>query len=151
MNEDENATLVCSRCGRVNRASREKLASGLRPDCGGCGAPLFAGPVDMANDAAFAKEIARTGIPILVDFWADWCGPCKIMAPQFAIAAKRLEPRVRFVKVDTEKLRETAGRFAIKSIPTMVLIDHGREVARQAGAVDANAIERWLASQGAPR
>jgi thioredoxin 2 len=150
MSEDDNVTLVCPRCERINRASCGKLAAGLRSDCGGCGTPLFSGPLDLATDEAFERQIARTSIPVLVDFWAEWCGPCKMMAPHFAAASKHLEPRIRLIKVDTEKLRATASRFAIKSIPTLVLIRNGKEIARQAGALDANAIERWVASHGAP-
>jgi thioredoxin 2 len=149
MSNDEDVFVVCPKCGGVNRAQKAKLAEGRRPDCGACGAPLFCGAIEAPDDAAFARHVARTNLPILVDFWAGWCGPCKMMAPQFAAAAKQLDTRVRAIKVDTEKLRETAERFAIRSIPTLILLRDGREVARQAGAIDANAILRWAASHGA--
>ena len=149
MSKAEDVFVVCPKCGGVNRAQRAKLAEGRRPDCGACGAPLFCGAIEAPDDAAFARHVARTSLPILVDFWADWCGPCKIMAPQFAAAAKQLDSRVRAIKVDTEKLQETARRFAIRSIPTLILLRDGEEVARQAGALDANAILRWAASHGA--
>ena len=149
MSNDEDVFVVCPKCGGVNRAQMAKLADGRRPDCGACGAPLFCGAIEAPDDAAFARHVARTNLPILVDFWAGWCGPCKMMAPQFAAAAKQLDTRVRAIKVDTEKLRETAERFAIRSIPTLILLRDGREVARQAGAIDANAILRWAASHGA--
>jgi len=149
MSNDEDVFVVCPKCGGVNRAQKTKLAEGRRPDCGACGAPLFCGAIEAPDDAAFARHVARTNLPILVDFWAGWCGPCKMMAPQFAAAAKQLDTRVRAIKVDTEKLRETAERFAIRSIPTLILLRDGREVARQAGAIDANAILRWAASHGA--
>ena len=149
MSNDEDVFVVCPKCGGVNRAQKAKLAEGRRLDCGACGAPLFCGAIEAPDDAAFARHVARTNLPILVDFWAGWCGPCKMMAPQFAAAAKQLDTRVRAIKVDTEKLRETAERFAIRSIPTLILLRDGREVARQAGAIDANAILRWAASHGA--
>lgn len=138
--------VVCPQCGKVNRAGREKLAGGSRPDCGACGAPLFPGVIEARDDAAFQQHVARTSLPIVVDFWAAWCGPCKAMAPQFAAAARQLDASARFIKVDTEKLRETAARFGIRSIPTLVMISEGKEIARQAGATDANAIVRWAQS-----
>jgi thioredoxin 2 len=149
MSKAGDVFVVCPNCGGVNRAHRAKLAEGRRPDCGACGAPLFCGAIEAPDDAAFARHVARTSLPILVDFWADWCAPCKMMAPQFAAAAKQLDSRVRAIKVDTEKLQETARRFAIRSIPTLILLRDGQEVARQAGALDANAILRWAASHGA--
>ena len=140
MIKDDEVYIVCPQCGGVNRASRAKLAEGKRPDCGACGAPLFDGAIDVADDVAFARHVARTSLPILVDFWAEWCGPCKVMTPQFVAAAKRFETRARFLKANTEILRETAASFGIRSIPTLALIRDGREVARQAGAMDANSI-----------
>jgi thioredoxin 2 len=140
--------VVCPRCGGVNRAEEAKLRQGGRPDCGACGAALFAGPIDLRDDADFDRHISRTTLPVLVDFWADWCGPCKMMAPQFSAAAQTLETRARFLKADTEKLRAAAGRFAIRSIPSLILFRDGAEIARQAGAMDAKSILRWVNSHG---
>ena len=95
------------------------------------------------TDANFATEVIASDKPVLVDFWAPWCGPCQAMAPQFEKAAGRLEPSVRLAKVNTEEEQELASRFAIRGIPTMILLKHGKEIARQSGAMDAGAIERW--------
>ena len=111
MIKNDEVHVVCPQCGGVNRASRAKLAEGKRPDCGACGTRLFDGAIDVADDAAFARHVRRTSLPILVDFWAEWCGPCKVMTPQFVAAAKRLETRARFLKANTEILRETAATF----------------------------------------
>ncbi|MFZ4874590.1 thioredoxin TrxC [Janthinobacterium sp. Mn2066] len=133
--------IVCPHCDAVNRLPPARLRE--QPTCGKCQKALFTGqPVDLAS-ARFLKHIERTDIPVLVDFWAPWCGPCRTMAPWYAQAAKVLEPDFRVVKVDTEASQDLGARFNIRSIPTLALFRGGREVARQPGAMDANSIIAW--------
>lgn len=133
--------IVCPHCDAVNRLSTERLRD--QPVCGKCARDLFmAKPFDVTS-ARFSKHIERNDIPVLVDFWAAWCGPCKMMSPAFQQAAVRLEPSMRLLKVDTEAVQDVAARFNIRSIPTLALFRHGREIARQAGAMDAGSIIRW--------
>ena len=135
--------LVCPHCLAVNRVPAERLAE--RPKCGKCGAEVLpAKPVDL-NAASFDKFIARNELPVLVDFWAPWCGPCKMMAPAFAQAAAEHAGRVRFAKVDTEAEQGLAARFGIRSIPTLALFKRGQEVDRVAGAMAAPQLAAWLA------
>lgn len=138
----ETVHIVCPHCDAVNRIPTARL--GDRPNCGKCHHPLFIGrPLELTT-AAFRKQIERTDIPVLVDFWASWCGPCQMMAPAFAKAAEKLEPQIRLAKVNTEDEQELAAQFGIRSIPALVLFRDGREVARQAGALGETDIIRWV-------
>jgi thioredoxin 2 len=134
--------IVCPHCHAVNRVPAAKLGQGAR--CGQCHRPLFeAHPVELTA-ASFTKHLERNDIPLVVDFWAPWCGPCRAMAPQFVQAAQLLEPGVRLAKVNTEEEQALGGHFGIRSIPTLALFRSGREVARQAGAMGAQDIVHWV-------
>ena len=138
--------LACPHCLAVNRVPDERLAES--PKCGKCGALLLpAKPLDLTA-ANFDRFIARAGLPVLVDFWADWCGPCKMMAPVFQQVAAEMATRVRFAKVDTEAEPQVSMRHHIKGIPSLILFRNGAEIARTSGAMDGYALKRWLAAQG---
>ncbi|MBO9688868.1 MAG: thioredoxin TrxC [Mitsuaria chitosanitabida] len=136
--------IVCPSCGAKNRVPRERLSES--PDCGRCGTALMqAKPMDLTPEV-FDKFIAGTELPVVVDCWAEWCGPCRMMAPHFQQAAAML-PEVRFVKLDTEAAPQQSARYGIRSIPTLLLFLDGQEIARQAGAMPAQAIVGWVREQ----
>ncbi|NOQ81111.1 MAG: thioredoxin TrxC [Methylophaga sp.] len=137
--------IVCPHCSSVNRVSVQRLSE--NPICGQCKQALFNGHPAELTANSFSQHISRNDIPVLVDFWAQWCGPCKTMIPIFKHAAEQLEPHVRLVKVDTEQEHTLAGQYNIRSIPTLVLFKEGKEIARQAGVVDAEDIVGWVGSQ----
>ena len=133
--------VACPHCNALNRVPEARLAD--RPDCGKCHRPLYTGKPLSLDAAGFAVHVERGGLPVLVDFWASWCGPCRMMAPHFEQAAAQLEPHIRLAKVDTEAEPALGNRFGIRSIPTMALFRGGREVARQSGAMGVADIVRW--------
>ena len=134
--------IVCPACNATNRISADKL--GAAPKCGKCRTPLFAKQPLELTTANFQSHINRNDIPVVIDFWAPWCGPCKMMAPAFKEAAAQLEPGVRLAKVNTEAQQALGAEFGIRSIPTMIMFRNGREVARQSGAMGSADIVRWV-------
>jgi thioredoxin 2 len=137
--------VVCPHCHTTNRVRETDLEHD--PDCGSCHASLFTGhPVNLSA-TEFDRHITRSQLPVLVDFWAPWCGPCRMMAPAFEQAAHELEPRMQLVKVNTDEAQGLGARLNIRSIPTIALFVGGREVARQAGAMSAPDIVRWARAQ----
>lgn len=139
--------LVCPSCDGVSRLRREQVGAGGGAVCLSCGAPLFAGrTVDLDDPARFQKHIVSNDLPVLVAFWAPWCGACRVMAPEFEKAAGRLEPAVRLGSVDTAKAEALGERYQVHVIPTMILFRHGREVARQSGAVPSAGIAEFAAA-----
>ena len=141
----ESLHIVCPHCDAVNRVGRERLTD--QPVCGKCAKALFTGQPLEVNSDRFNKHISRNDIPVLVDFWAEWCGPCKMMAPAYHQAAQRLEPQMRLLKVDTESARDVSARYNIRSIPSLMVFHRGQELARQPGAMDTGNIVAWAQAQ----
>jgi thioredoxin 2 len=140
----ENLHLVCPHCNATNRAPKDKIRA--EPDCGKCHQPLLAAQPDNLNQAAFEAQLARSDLPLVVDFWAPWCGPCRMMAPAFEKVSQDLHGHARFVKVNTEVEQVLAARYNIRSIPTLAIFAGGRELVRQAGAMSAPDLTRWVST-----
>lgn len=132
----------CPHCHALNRVPPEKLAAGGK--CGRCHQPLFVGKPVALDQQGFATHAGQADLPLLVDFWAEWCGPCKMMVPVFEQAAKQLEPRIRVAKVDTDEQQQLAGQFGIRSIPTLILFLRGKELARTSGAMGLPQLLQWV-------
>lgn len=141
--------VVCAHCDTINRVPQARLtdAGGSGGRCGQCREKLFDGHPAALDTARFAHHLAKSGVPLLIDFWAAWCGPCRMMAPEFERAAALLEPEVRLVKVDVDAEPALAERFQVRSIPTLVLAFEGREIARAAGARSAPQLVEWTRAQ----
>lgn len=134
--------LVCPQCAAINRLPEQKPA--LAAKCGKCGKRLFSHSALNVTQSQFDRHLQKSDIPLVVDFWADWCGPCKMMAPAFQQAAAELEPRARLLKVNTEQEQGLSARYAIRSIPTLMVFSAGQEVARMSGALDQGNLLSWI-------
>lgn len=139
----EHKHIVCPACEAVNRLPASRLSDG--PNCGKCKQPLFNGEPQNLTDENFQRVIANSDQPVVVDFWAAWCGPCQMMGPIFSAATPQMEPGVRMAKVDTEKAQMTAAHYGIRSIPTLAIFKNGQEVARQAGVLQGPQLQAWIA------
>jgi thioredoxin 2 len=133
---------VCPHCATVNRVLPERL--GAAAHCGRCKGLLFTGKPISLSEQNFDVQVGKSDLPVVVDFWAPWCGPCRTMAPHFERAAAELEPHVRLAKVNTEEAPQLAGRHGIRGIPTLAVFRNGRETARQSGAMDYGTLLDWI-------
>jgi thioredoxin 2 len=142
--DGQHIHVVCGHCDSVVRLPNNRLSES--PRCPSCHSALFEGTPLTLTSANFDKHVSRGDLPLVVDFWAPWCGPCLAMAPFFEKTARQLEPKLRFAKLDTEDHPAPAAKFNIRSIPTMIVFRGGKEIARHSGAMDGAALTRWLGS-----
>lgn len=141
----ESLHIVCPHCDGINRVPRAKLGAGGQ--CGACHKPLFTSEPLNLNQTRFQRHLSKSDLPLLVDVWAPWCGPCKMMSPVFAEAAKQLEPNMRLVKINSEQEQALSAQLGIRSIPTLLVFQQGREVARMSGAMDLPNLLAWVREQ----
>ena len=134
--------IVCPHCTAINRTPADRPAE--KAKCGACHNPLFSGRPVAASAQSFTSHLQHNDIPVVADFWAEWCGPCKMMAPAYDRVAAELEPHVRFLKIDTEAEQQLAAQYNIRSIPTLMLFRNGTVVAQRAGASDAASLRAWI-------
>ncbi len=139
--------VVCVECGAINRLPADRETQAADAKCGVCSTPLFSGhPADL-DGASFERQITKGTLPVVVDVWAPWCGPCRAMAPEFEKAAEAIEPRARFIKLNSDNEQAIAARLGIRGIPTMLVFKDGKETARVSGAMSATQIGRWVGEQ----